>query len=148
MAPMAIAMAARTAAAVMAVVVTLATPPWPPLDPQQGHFSMTDVCQPVAGAHRHVPRPGTYGTAAPAGLPSHTRPLHTPGIHAWATTTTTIPACRTCSFSRLDILEWHGLGPAIAHKLLQHHDAPTTSYLGSGLGSRFWRLAPHRSFSW
>jgi hypothetical protein len=43
---------------------------------------MADVRQPVAGANRHVPRPGTYGTAAPAGLPSRTRSLHAPGIHA------------------------------------------------------------------
>jgi hypothetical protein len=43
---------------------------------------MADVRQPVAGAHRRVPRPGTYGTAAPVGLHGRTRSLHTLGIHA------------------------------------------------------------------
>jgi hypothetical protein len=89
---------------------------------------MVDVGQPMAGADRHVPRPGTYGTAVFAGLSGHTRSLHAPRIHARAAATATVLAGRTCSFSRLDILEWRRLGPAIARELLQHHGAPTTSY--------------------
>jgi hypothetical protein len=108
---------------------------------------MDDVRQPVAEAHRHVPRPGTYGTVAPAGLHGRARSLHALGIHARAAAAT-VPASRTCTFSRMDILEWRELGPVVTRELLQHHDSPTTSYLGSELGSRLRHVAPHHSFSW
>jgi hypothetical protein len=96
---------------------------------------MANVHQPVAGAHHHVPRPGTYGIAVPAGLPGRARSLHTPRIHAQTALAATIPVGRTCFFFKLDILEWRGLGAAVAHELFQHHVAPTTSYLGPGLGT-------------
>jgi hypothetical protein len=88
---------------------------------------MADVHQPMAGAQRHVPQPVTYGTVTPAGLRGRTRPLHAPEIHAQVVVAATVPTGRTCTFSTLDILEWHGLGPAVSHKLLQHHGTPTTS---------------------
>jgi hypothetical protein len=107
---------------------------------------MTDVRQPVVGAHRHVPQPGMYGTVAPASLRGRAKSLHAPEIHVRAASTTTIPAGRTCTFPRLDILEWRR--PAVTRELFQHHGTPTTSYLGPGQSSRLRCLAPHYSFSW
>jgi hypothetical protein len=116
-------------ATVAAVVVTWATPLRPPLDPPAlNDFSMADVRQPVAGAYRHVPWPRSYRTTMPAGLPGCAGCPHSPGIHGRATVAaTTVPAGRTCSFSKLDILEWRLLGPVVSCQLLQYHDAPTTS---------------------
>jgi hypothetical protein len=108
---------------------------------------MADVRQPMVGVHHHVPLPGTYGLAAPAGFPTHARSLHALRIHAWVAAAT-VPAARTYSFSRLDNLEWCGLRPAVANELLQHHGAPTTSCLHPRLGSRFRCLASHHSFGW
>jgi hypothetical protein len=98
---------------------------------------MADVRQPVVGAHHDVPRPHSSGAAAPTGLHGHAGHLHVPRIHGRAATTAAIvPAGRTCSFSRLDILEWRRLGPTIARQLLQDHDASAASCLGPGLGHR------------
>jgi hypothetical protein len=58
------------------------------------------------------------------------------------------PIGRTDSSSRLDILEWCGLGPTVTQELLQHHGAPTTSYLDPGLGRRLWCFTPHHSINW
>jgi hypothetical protein len=83
------AMATTAARTTAVVVVTLATPPRPPLAPS---------------AHRHLPRPGTHGTAVSAGLPGRTGPLHAPRDSCPDSSshcTNRLPY----SFSRLDILE-------------------------------------------
>jgi hypothetical protein len=82
---------------------------------------MANVCEPVAGAHRHVPQPVTHRPATVASFSDHDGALHPTGLCPWAATA--VPAGPSCASSGLGTMERRGLGPAVARELLQHHGA-------------------------
>jgi hypothetical protein len=89
-------------------------PPWPTyVNPSPGH-----IC--------HVPWHGAHRPPALAGFHGHDGVLHPIGLCPRAATA--VPAGPSCASSGLGTLEQHGLGPAVTHELLQHHDTsrPTT----------------------
>jgi hypothetical protein len=108
---------------------------------------VTDLRPPVAGAHDYVPRPRARWTAASAGLRGHTGPLRVsrPLVQVTAAAAAVVPA--SLPGPRMEPLTWRQLGPAVAGQLLQLHDAPPASYLGTGLGSGLQRDASHHSIS-
>jgi hypothetical protein len=131
---MAVATMAGTTMAVAAVIALLARPP-PPLpltvEPTR-HDRLTTI---RARAHDRLPRSGAHRTAASAGLHSHAGPLPVTWVPArLVAAAAALLACRPRSLTRLEPLGQHGLGPAIAGPLLQHHGAPPTSDFGLGLG--------------
>jgi hypothetical protein len=89
---------------------------------------MADVCEPVAGAHRHVPRPIAHRPATAAGFHGHDEALHPTGLYPQEAAT--VPAGPSCASSELGTLERRRLGPAVARELLQHHGATTAPQLG------------------
>jgi hypothetical protein len=89
---------------------------------------MADVCEPVVGAHRHVPRPVAHRPATAAGFHGHDRALHPTGLCPRAAVA--VPAGPSCASSGLGTLERRGLGPAVARELLQHHDVTAAPQLG------------------
>jgi hypothetical protein len=113
----------RTPVAVGVVVVTPATPLLPLRHRRQGSRLLTDLRQPMAGAHRHVPRSTSERLPAPAGSDGRTRLLPSSGIHTRAAAGGPIPARGT---SQLVTMDWFGLGPAIAGAY------STTHYPGLG----------------
>jgi hypothetical protein len=89
---------------------------------------MTDIYEPIAGVHRHVPRPTAHRPATAAGFHGHDRTLHPTGLCPWATAA--VPAGPSCTSSALGTLERRRLGPTVAHELLQYHGATATPQLG------------------
>jgi hypothetical protein len=88
---------------------------------------MADVCEPVAGAHHHVPRPVAHWPAMATGLHGHDRALHPIGLCPRAATA--VPIGPSCASSELGTLEQRGLGPTVARELLQHHGATAAPQL-------------------
>jgi hypothetical protein len=123
----------RTPVAVGVVVVTPTTPLRPscPLrHRRQGSRLLADLRQPVAGAHRHIPRSASGRFSAPAGPDGRARLLPSSGIHTRAAAAGLVSIPDT---SQLVTLDWFGLRPAVASELLQHHGAySTTRYPGLG----------------
>jgi hypothetical protein len=89
---------------------------------------MADVCEPVVGAHRHVPRPVAHRPATAAGFHGHDRALHPTGLCPWAAVS--LPAGPSRASSGLGTLKRRVLGPAVARELLQHHDVTAAPQLG------------------
>jgi hypothetical protein len=89
---------------------------------------MADVREPVTGAHHHVTQLGTHRPAVAAGFHGHNGALHPTGLCLRAAAA--VPVGPSYASSGLDTLERHGLGPAVVHKLLQHHGATAAPQLG------------------
>jgi hypothetical protein len=89
---------------------------------------MANVCEPVIGAHCHVPQPGAHRPAAVAGFHGHDGALHPTGLCPWSAIA--VPAGPSCASFGLGTLEWCGLGPAVTRELLQHHGTTTAPQLG------------------
>jgi hypothetical protein len=69
---------------------------------RSGSPAMADVCEPVAGAHRHVPWPVAHRPAMAAGFHGHDRALHPTGLCPRAAAA--VPSDTSCVSSELDIL--------------------------------------------
>jgi hypothetical protein len=89
---------------------------------------MADVREPVAGAHCHVRRPGAHLPAVVVVFHGHHGDLHPTELCPRAAAA--VPAGPSCASSGLGTLEWHGLGPAVAHELLQHHGTTVIPQIG------------------
>jgi hypothetical protein len=125
---MAVATPAGTATAVATVMALLATPP----------SSLPLMAESTC-----------HGIAASVGLHGHVGPLLVTRVPTRpAVAAAALLAGRSRSITRLEPLGQHGLGPAIASPVLQHHDAPPTSDFGPRLGGRLRRNAPHHPVSW
>jgi hypothetical protein len=112
------------------VVVTPATPLCPLRHRRQGSRLLADLRQPLAGAHRHVPRSASGRFPAPSGTDGRAQLLPSSGIRTRATAADLVSAPDT---SQLITMDWFRLGPAVASELLQHHGAySTTHYPGLG----------------
>jgi hypothetical protein len=114
----------RTPVAVGVEVATPTTPLRPLRHRRQGSRLLADLRQPMAGAHRHVPRSASGRFPVPAGPDGRARLLPSSEIHTRATAAGLVSAPDT---SQLVTLDWFRLGPAVAGKLLQHHGAYSTT---------------------
>jgi hypothetical protein len=89
---------------------------------------MADVCEPIVGAHRYIPRPIAHWPLMVAGFHGHDGALHPTRLCPRAAAV--VPAGPSCASFGLGTLEWCGLGPAVAHELLQHRGATAAPQLG------------------
>jgi hypothetical protein len=94
----------------------------------QGPPTMADVREPVAWAHRHVPRPSVHRTAAAAGFHGHDGALYPTRLCPWIVAV--VPVGPSCTSSGLGTLEQRELGPAVVSELLQHHGATAAPQFG------------------